>query len=530
MIMKQINIKLFMVAALFVVATGCNDEFFDVIPTESMTDVTFWKSERDVEMALTACYNNWEMEEYPYYMDCEAGNGYSQYGWEGFLEISSGTQGKNGTYWDYGRATLWNYERITRYNTFLQKIVDVDMDADKKASYTTQVRFLRAYNYARKVNLFGDVPLVTQPFATPAEAAIGRTPAADVKKFIYDELQAIANSDALPEQNDAQAGGRITRGAAYALLARQYLYDKDYTNALANAKKVIAMPCFAIYTGGATPEENYLGNFRKANQSSSQEIILAHQRQTPSYTGAVWGYTLPSDYDGWSSVVVIKSLVDAYEMADGTLWNESYAEHPFDNRDPRLNMTVLNPGSTWDGVKWGWRDGNNNSRSGIYLKKYLKPYISMDEAWDSDADMPLFRLAEMYLTFAEAAFYLNQETGTALGYINELRQRAGHVPATALTEDLIRRERRIELCFEGLFWDDVRRWDWGSKVFKCNAQGYNFEHDLDANGDAVLKKENGTAYVDIYNRDYDYVTTGYLLMIPQGEIDANPQMKQNLGY
>ena len=136
----------------------------------------------------------------------------------------------------------------------------------------------------------------------------------------------------------------------------------------------------------------------------------------------------------------------------------------------------------------------------------------------------------MYLTFAEAAV----ETGTdlALEYINLIRDRADHTPATLLTRELVRRERRVELAFEGLRYFDIMRWDLGPQVLNGPLYGSRLGS-MDANGNvtwqgdgAIVNEDN---YIVLENRTF-HPERKYLFPIPLSEMDANPNMVQNPGY
>jgi hypothetical protein len=145
----------------------------------------------------------------------------------------------------------------------------------------------------------------------------------------------------------------------------------------------------------------------------------------------------------------------------------------------------------------------------------------------------VIRLAEMYLTYAEAAVETNTNTAAALDYINAIRTRSGHIKATTLTKALVRNERRVELAFEGLRYLDVMRWDLGPQVLNGPLYGsrrgtMNFADGSIAwvgNGNDV----NDVNYIKLETRTFNPVRK-YLFPIPQAEMDANKKMVQNPGY
>src|SRR5690606_807042 len=138
---------------------------------------------------------------------------------------------------------VFSYAQIRKYNSFLENIEGVNINANLKEKLKAEVRFLRAYNYFLKVMFFGDMPLITQTILSSELPS--RTPVAQIQAFIIDELEKIAPN--LPVQNNIDAKGHITRGAALALKARLELYMGKYADAMASSKAVIDMNVYELY-------------------------------------------------------------------------------------------------------------------------------------------------------------------------------------------------------------------------------------------------------------------------------------------
>lgn len=156
-----------MTIALLTGLLSCGDDFLDVAPADQLSDATFWQSESDVTMALSGCYRGWEGAMNIVLLDAGSDNGYEQFDYQ-YSPLGNGSllpthnlgTSSNGNDVQ-GSATKWfTYDRIRKYNNFLEKMEPVDMNASLKERYKAEVRFLRAYDYYNKVMLYGDVPLV----------------------------------------------------------------------------------------------------------------------------------------------------------------------------------------------------------------------------------------------------------------------------------------------------------------------------------------------------------------------------------
>ncbi len=513
--------KIIIVALASMLLMSCGDKFLDVVPNGAMSEATFWKTESDADLALTGCYRGWEGWSNILFFDGASDNGYDQYDY-GAKQLGNGSLTPTGNVatWTDGNSGVWfSYARIRKYNDFIARIDGVKMDATKKARYKAEVRFLRAYDYFNKVIHFGDMPLVKEVISDMNKAALSRTPHAEIEKFIFEELDAIAN--ALPVQNVLESGGHVTRGAVFALKARLKLYLGDYAGAQEAAAAVIAMPCFELYQKG------YDKLFLPAAEADNKEAILSVQFIADKYNNFASLTCLPNSQGGWAALQASWDLVKAYESKDGSPFNEN---EPFKNKDPRLGMTILYPGAPYYGDFFDPFSGPDKSGSPINCptrminRKYVEPY---SDAWNQWGDFMVFRLAEMHLIFAEAALVTGKDKDKALQYINAIRARKSveMPPVTMLTEALVRNERRVELAFEGLRYFDIKRWDIGATALNGKLEGTRLGTVDHKTGVVTWSGERVVADVRTFKLERKY-----LLPIPQSEIDLNPNMKQNPGY
>lgn len=510
---------------------SCTNDSLNVTPLNELSDVTFWETEDDAYLALIGSYDDWEGWANILMMDAMADNAYDQhFSWR-IIQTGQFLPTSTFSNWYNSNAGTWfTYERIRKYNNFLEKVENVQMDETKKEQFKAEVRFLRAYDYFKKAMFYGDMTLVLE--TVPANSTLPRTPVAEIHQFILDELTDISNI--LPVQNNIQSGGRVTSGAALALKARLELFLGMYEEAMADSKRVIDMD-YELYP-------DYRQLFLPGNRSDNKEAILAINYAKDFIPEPFIPQLLLTTGDGgWSSLTPTKSLVDEYESLDGHPIDDpesSYdPEQPFENRDLRLGMTVKYPGQEWNGRIFNTLDrllpdGSTNldyyklidsPRGGMAMKKYVGT-IPPSENQVYDVNIMVIRLAEMYLTYAEAAVELGQNMDTARQLINQLRERGGLPPAEQLTRDLVRRERRVELALEGLRYFDIKRWDIGATTLNGPIYGSRLGS-IDYNTGEVTWSED---YIKLNEMNFS-PTRNYLLPIPQSELDVS-DWQQNPGY
>lgn len=276
-----------------------------------------------------------------------------------------------------------------------------------KNSLLTQTYFLRAYSYYKLVSLFGGVPIVVN------------RDIAKVKRSTADQVYAQIISDL---NASVAAGGVITDSkfasieASKGLLARVYLIQKDYANALKNAKEVIASPRFALssdYNSVFTPPYASTEHiFKLVFTATEGSNLLSFFLQHPSMPGG-----------GRAELPVDINLVNAYE--------------PGDQRKAASITQIAAP----------------QPNPGWYARKYQDPTGSRSNPYY------ILRIAEMHLIAAEAQFLTSNSPtdATALTYINNVRTKRGLSALTTLDLPAIIRERRVELAFENTRWMDMRR-------------------------------------------------------------------------
>jgi hypothetical protein len=402
--------------------------------------------------------------------------------------------------------------QITLCNDFIRESSDDNLakrgisgtDADNIRQYAREARFLRAYQYWVLADLFGNPPFVTET------SIIGGAPSpqatrSQIFNYIETELKAIEPNMPAPKANEY---GRADKGAVWALLARLYLNAQVYTgtqryaDAMTYSKKVI--------DAGYSLLTNYKWLMLADNNVNNPEFIFTINYdglKTTGYGGTTFlthaevGGSMPSSAygvgGGWSGIRTTKNLVNLFPDANGATDKRAQFYTSGQNLDI-ANLTDFTNGYAVTKYRNVKRDGS--------------PGQSQDF---SDIDMPLFRLAEMYLIYAECAARTNTDIAGATSYINKLRGRAyandpsstaGNISQAQLTTDFILDERARELYWEGFRRTDLIRfnkfvessylWPWKGGV------------------------SSGTG-VDPYRKLYP---------IPSRDINANRNLVQNPGY
>ena len=531
-----------------VMSTSCSEDFLDRAPGNALSPATFWKTEADADLALTGCYrqlhNPYRLEEM-WYWDCASDNQYNFHSHEGWRSIGNGSMAPSGV----SVVNYFNFLDIRTFNEYLKMENTIEFSSEaKREQYRAEVRFLRAMKYFWKVMCYGDFPFTEEVFATLEEAKIPRTSKNQIMDFIKTELKDCISK--LPETN---ATGRATRGAAQAFLTRVYLVTGDYNNVVSTAQAVMTEGKYAM------PELTYEESFLKANQYNSEVIFTFEHNKSGGYDMWIAPY-LANSYGGWSSIVPTHSLVEAYETKNGLTTDEDPTfdpANPYVNRDPRLRATILYPGQAYDmHAKKGFNsltemyvndqgkedknpdyatNANNATHTGYNFKKFYSDLSEYASVWGDDRNFPLFRYAEVLLSYAEAKIELGQIDASVYDAINQVRKRAGmpnvdeakYSTADKLRE-LVRRERRVEFAYEGL-----RRWDiirWGIAKDVMNEPVVRVEGTISATKNAEGDYNVNITGTTVEEERVFTVGKHELLPVPQGIIDANPDITQNPGY
>ena len=409
--------------------------------------------------------------------------------------------------------TLW-YNRvffeISSANEFIRELPDSKInsfgasDAANIKTYRNEARFIRAMAYWHAIDHFGSIPFATETSGVgdqPKQASRD-----SVFKFVESELLDIQTQ--LPDPG-ANEYGRADKGAVWTVLAKLYLNAKVYTgqdrstDCITYCNKIIASHAYSL-------ADHYANLFEIDNHTTSKEIIFAirangltsqsYGNSTFLVHAAVGGSMDPSQFGvggGWGGLRVTANLYNLFSDPSGNTDTRAMFYTAGQTKDI-ADLKNFNDGYTVTKFKTVSSTGQVGSDpSGNFV----------------DLDFPLFRLADIYLIYAEAVLRGGSggDAATALGYVNALRDRAygdnsGEIAAGDLTLPFILDERGRELYWEGGRRTDLIRYD----LFTSGSYLWPWKG-------GVL---NGTG-VDAHLNIYPLAST---------DIVANPNLKQNPGY
>lgn len=564
-------------SALLVTATSC-DELLDVTPQDKLTPSTFFRTAQDLQIYTNKFYGN-NLPEGSIFQD--RGDIVIPF----TLDLAVSCQR-----YVTETSSQWSWGALRDINFYLQNSQNCN-DASARTHYDGVARFFRALFYFDKVKNFGDVPWIEVAFASDSEGLYAGRDSRDfvLGKMMEDIDYAIAS---LPAQRDVYA---LTKWSALALKSRICLFEGTFRkyHGLNDAEKFLNLCVsaseelmknggYTIYRGTSTP---YADLFRSLDAISDEIILARNYNGAQNIRHGAQGFVYSP---GSAALGATQRVFKLYLMSDGsrftdkTGWQTMEFKDETKNRDPRMAQTFCTPGFTRGSDKE--IPNLRQCRLGYQQTKYVTDN-KMYDANGSDVDLPLFRYAEVLLNYAEAKAELGTITQDDLDRsIKLIRERVGMknlnlAQANANPDPVlesaelgfpnvnkgsnkgvileIRRERTVEMVYEGLRFDDLLRWKEGAAINQP-FRGMYFpgpgEYDLDNDGTPDIFLSDGTSSsslpvqlkigVDIH---LEYGTKGcvivhngitrswnetrdYYYYIPSKERVLNPALSQNPGW
>lgn len=539
----------------FIGLSSCQD-ILEKYPLDAPPSATFFSNEKELTLAVNGAYRSlyWlSNDNVPYQLYIE--------GATDIVWIRG--DGANMQTIQRGEATaetsvfksIWElyYGYISRCNNILDNMHHAKeyVSEDFYNRIEAEAKFLRAYNYFYLINLYGDVPFVTT-LLDWQNPYLSKTPKNEIIEQLFEDLDFA--KDHLPWIWGSENAGRVTKGAAFGLKARIALLDNRFEVAKIAADSVIQSKKYEIHP-------TYKNLFLHAG-SNSKEIMLYMPFLLGLQTNQIPRYIGTRSAPGYSIIVPTQTLVDMYQCTDGkridqsSLYNPS---KPFENRDPRLEYSILRPGMWHGGYRFethpdsvktdalinGYivRVPNLESTNayatftGYLFKKYYDESDLPEKVTQCELNFTLMRYAEILLTYAEAKIELNEIDQSVIDAINAVRQRGDvMMPPTTLTmnqnelRELVRYERTIELAMEGFRLFDIRRWRIAEHVLPGFMLGKRTKSawytpvtpSFNAYGKPVYSNEDIFQKLGFNNFNPE---KDYLWPIPQTEVDLNPGLK-----
>ena len=528
---------------------SCDEkEFLNRFPLDSPSPDVFFVNEASARMAVTAAYEPWRRSSASYLRDMVIMNdalsddAYWRPSRAASISFSqwkiNSSDGTANNYWNMA------FQSINAANFAIKNIpglLEKGLTQAQIDPYIGEAHFLRAYAYMFLTSFFGDVPLHDQPRSSFEDFEQPRSPVAD----IYDQIIAdfTLASEKLPDKQPAAYTGAVTKATAAAFLAKAHLYNKEWALAETAGRTAVTIAEAAGYGLEASYEaifthENegnkellfYLQFIDNDRDFGNNYMIQRITRNAPPefihvYGMAGWGYALP-----------MRDLFDAYEPGD-----------------PRREYTIHYPGAVYGiyngGVQFTYShktiDAGGNvvtyqktyndgdpidydyrwSETGMNVRKSTRNVAHLQDVYSDGLDVPLMRMAELYLILAEAL--AEQSKDEALVWVNKVRARPSvNMPAKTTADgslrDIVRHERRVELAMEGQRIFDLLRWGIMKQTF--------------GNNQKVKKHFFSDNLTDMFTRFAQPELAKYpgdvvLLPIPQNEIDRNSKIiSNNPGY
>lgn len=475
----------------------------------------------------------------------------------------------------------WKYYIVRDCNYFIEQLQNSPLDQEIIDQKVSEVRFLRAYVYFQMVIRYGGVPIITKAQSVDAseeEIFVPRDSEKAVYDFIISETTDLAQI--LPSEYEAKDKGRPTKWAALALQSRTALfaasiakYGHQQINGLLGfpasdvehyakisydaSKAIINDGIHSLYEKYTDPVENFQNLFLDESDDNKEVIMPVVYDYSKNRAHAFTQRSMPHDFNGtWASMWYLYDFVERFEFADGSpgtsisraqLTSQEWSpEELFGNRDARFRASVFYPESPWKGGKtlfhsktirggktynsgttedgWPYMASNRNTvRTGFMVRKRCNENMDTEPVINDDTDYIVFRLGEIYLNLAEAAYYRGY-TDEALGALNRVRQRAAMPPKEEITEPILQNERLVELTWENQSYWDIRRWRIAQDVLdgvRMKGLQYTYNYDTKKYQIAIINAE-GVART--------FQERNYYLPIGVNRVAENPNFVENPDY
>lgn len=523
-------IYIFLAATLVANMSSCVD-YLQKDPQSSPSQSVFWKKKSDFESALAGTYSVLYSQPFSETRLCLDGltdnaivqHSESTYGHVKIIAQGDLTPNQTGFVTSIYDNCYTGIQRVHLILEQLEQYKGSDITDDERTFMIAQCKALRGYFYSWLYQCYKEVPLVTSTLTMENMYQEKASREKILQQILDDYDAAISGLPADKTYRDSETSGRFTVDAVKALKARILLFDAYDENGIGISSKMEQIVKLLQEIKGYSLSARTRDNFISSMQKDSPEIMLSIRYLRPNLTNAIDLY-----FGAWAALDPTRDMVDAFECTDGKKWSESpLAVHPnesvlygsdeskkkaerdklFMNRDRRLSESINHSNYAnfkMDGMadkEVQVNESGNKSVTGYSMLKYIQPTdVTPGYSTVSDADIVIVRYAHVLLMLAEAENEAHGTTTIALNAINEVRMRSGQpaIQTGISKEELrerIRNEWRVETCFEGLRYFQLKRWKLMDKL-------------VNGAEDPAYK-----GYIKVYKSAFEFFP------IPQTEID-----------
>ncbi len=453
---NKLLITIFLIAS---VQYACNKDFLEKSPIIGITEENFYKTEADAIAGINAAYATLQFQLSPgghfrwfwgdIMSDDAVKGGSGDNDVNALLQLES-FKGQTNTDLLEGEWSA-DYEGIYRANVVLEKVPPINMNDKLKARILGEAKFIRAWNYYNLVTMFGGVPIADHVLA-PSEYNIPRANASQVWDLIEKDLTEAIPDLWLRSEYDASDLGRITKGAAQALLVKTYLWRKKWNEAKSTADAIIKSNEYRLVP-------DYKDIFPLYGENNSESVF---EIQYMNASGGNWGKNNANEGSFTNVFTRARGQFAGYGFNIPTQdFVDEFFKEGFE--DPRLKHTVFRLGDAMGDRGIFTIEATGGIPYIYYSKKYFNNKSEDAPFGDPNpnggSNDRVIRYSDVLLMYAEAAYHSGDEQAARTA-LNIVRSRVG-IPNISFSGDAllqsIYRERRIELGLEShRFFDLIR--------------------------------------------------------------------------
>lgn len=550
--MKNKILSILLVVFSLLTFNNCNeDELLNKYPQDAVNAGNYFIDASSARGAVASIFSNWNKRYTMYqrymlsYLDILTDDAYTRIKDHRALlnnytfDESHTTQDVFKDWWIYIFRSINDANFCIDY---IPTSSDPKFTEEPQKPYIAAAKFMRAFGYIYLTSLYGDVPLHKTFIANVEESYKSRSPVSEVYDLIIEDLTYAKEN--LPNNWTTDNYGLPTKAAGAGMLARAYLYKKDFVNAETVAKEAIQIAdasgyqlmadyeYMMAYESQPNKEFIFTINFKKDDDwSKTGNMFEGMVERLPRGGDTPNGPTLgPIVYavmggDGWGYVMPTRDLYDEFETGDPRRKYSMWVPGDFYGIHHGATANYTNP---YTKQSYTYNDGDTIfyqegwSPSFMNTRKVISSIANQSTTQASGYDIPILRYAELLLYYAEALIE-NNKIGEGMAQINKVRARSSvNMPAVSAGNQAdarakLRHERRVELSLEGIRIFDLRRWGIVEEVLGAGANSNKVPVRY---GDNTLFKGTECQFPQ-----------DLLLPIPAStELDINDNIIQNPGY